>query len=451
MKSIENILLLSCRSPYLDSDKVYPPLGNLYLYSIIKRDRPHVQVTVKDDYSLADPSWLNGYDAVGISIMTPQREEASKLLFFIKSKKPEIKVLAGGPHAKYYFNEMKNEPWDVICTHEAERQMGRIIDGDCPRVITDNISVQDFPKVAVKPARLENAEFLRGYNYKLNGRNSTTMFNAKGCPEHCTFCEDAKSMVKWTPLDMTFSEIDDIHSLGYTGVYIFDDIFSIAMNKVRPIAERLKQKDIIYRCNGQARIMTMDFMKMLADTGCYEIAFGAESGSQKILDNIHKRTTIEMNYNFVNWCNEFGIICKAFLMLGLPGENLETIAQTEKFIETSGIKDFQLSIYYPYKGTQIRDAIDRGEEGFDLKFVGEGLGAYGQKGGSTECVVRTKDLSVEDLLYQRDRIVKTYKPHSHANKWADKTSSDHFFDTHLAENKIVDLGYKLGDKYASKK
>ena len=155
---------------------------------------------------------------------------------------------------------------------------------------------------------------------------------------------------------------------------------------------------------------------------------------------------MEQNYQFVRWCNEFGIVCKAFLMNGLPGENLETMASTERFIEQSGIRDFQLSIYYPYKGTQIRDAIDRGDNQTDLRFEGEGLGAYGQKGGSTECVVRTNALSVQDLLYHRDRIVKTYKPHSHANKWVDQTTSEHFFDTHLAENKIVDLGYKLGDK-----
>jgi len=120
-------------------------------------------------------------------------------------------------------------------------------------------------------------------------------------------------------------------------------------------------------------------------------------------------------------------------MLGLPGEDMESIRATEDFIKNSGITDFQLSIYYPYKGTQIRDSIERGDNLVDLSFNGEGLGAYGQRGGSTEAVVRTKALSAEDLLRERDRLVQTYRPRSHSNAWVEKPGSDHFFDVHLKE------------------
>lgn len=427
-KPLQNIVLLACRSPFLDNDKVYPPLANLYLHSIIKKTHPNTQVTIMDDYDLEDPSWLRHVDGVGVSIMTPQRTEASRILEFVKTNKPEIPVFAGGPHVKYYLTDLAIEPWDHLVPNDGERTISKIIDGTPWRVLDDKISIKDYAAHAVKPARRENETFLRSYNYTLNGRDSTTMLTARGCPEQCTFCEDAMTSVRWTPFDLIKEELDDIKNLGYSGVYIFDDIFAIAQKKVRPIAEELGRRDLIYRCNGQARHFNEDFAQMLSSTGCVEIAFGAESGSQKILDNIRKRTTVEQNYRFVELCNQYGIRCKAFLMLGLPGENAETIAATENFIKNSGIQDFQLSIYYPYKGTQIRDAIERGEQGFDLRFNGEGLGAYGQKGGSTEAVVRTEALSTEDLLRERDRLVQTYRPQSHKEKWTDK-----FFDTHLGD------------------
>jgi radical SAM superfamily enzyme YgiQ (UPF0313 family) len=226
-------------------------------------------------------------------------------------------------------------------------------------------------------------------------------------------------------------QLDHIVELGYKGVYIFDDLFALALKKITPICEELKKREIMYRCNGQARYFNEDFAKLLSETGCYEIAFGAESGSQKILDNIQKRTTVGMNYRFVELCKKYGIICKAFLMIGLPGETYETIQQTEKFIQDTSLDDFQLSIYYPYKGTKIRDTIDKNENNLDLKFEGEGLGAYGQKGGSTESVIRTQSLSSQELLRERDRLVKTYKPVSHINKWETQPNTDHFFDQHL--------------------
>lgn len=431
--SLSNVVLLSCRSPFLDSDKVYPPLANLYLHTVLKQQRPDVNVKVTDDYDLTNPSWLEGIDGVGISIMTPQRAEALRVLDFVKQQRPDITVFAGGPHAKYYLDDISPEPWDYLVQHDGERAILDVVDQVGPRIKADVISIPDYRKLGVKPNRLDNAEFLKGFNYTLAGVNSTTMLTARGCPEQCTFCEDAMSAVRWTPAPALKEELDDIQELGYKGVYIFDDIFAIATKQVEPIAREIGRRGLVYRCNGQARRFTEEFAKLLADTGCVEIAFGAESGSQKILDNIRKRTTVEQNYRFVEWCNKYNITCKAFLMLGLPGEDRDTITATEAFIKNSGVRDFQLSIYYPYKGTQIRDAIDRGEDGFDLRFAGEGLGAYGQKGGSTECVVRTNSLSQEDLLAERDRLVTTYRPKSHQNAWTDKVGADHFFDTHLVE------------------
>src|SRR3990167_8362618 len=253
----------------------------------------------------------------------------------------------------------------------------------------------------------------------------------------CTFCEEAKTVAKWSSLENLCLEMDDIVNLGFRGVYLFDDLFAIAMPVVKPICAELKKRDLIYRCNGQANFFTKwgeNFAKLLADSGCYEIAFGHESGSQKILDNVTKITSVKQNYDSVKYAKKYGIKVKSFIMLGLPGEDEETIKDTERFIANAGMDDFQLAVYYPYKGTQIRDAIDRGESGFDLHFEGEGLGAYGQKGGSSESVVSTNRYTSKELLAIRDELVRKYKPESHTNKWKDK-----FFDTAHKDYKLEDL------------
>ena len=100
-KGLESILLLACRSPYLDDAKVYPPMGIMYLDAAIKRDLPNIKVEIDDDYNLNSEEGLEkfkDYDAIGVSIMTPQREEAHKILNAIKSRWPEKKMIAGGPH-----------------------------------------------------------------------------------------------------------------------------------------------------------------------------------------------------------------------------------------------------------------------------------------------------------------------------------------------------------------
>jgi len=423
MKSLN---LYSCRSPYLDSDKIYPPLGLLYLKAAVNQALPDVRVNLIDDYNLDSLPEANFH---GISIMTPQRAEAIKLREAIRRQQPMANIIAGGPHVKHYAQECIQDSWDWLVTNDGQRSIIEILNGNAKRTSTDNLLPQEWASQP-QPDRTspEAIRMLQGYKYTLNGRRATTMLTATGCPMECAFCEDARTAVRWSPLEKITRELDDIKALNYGAVYLFDDLFAIAMPKVRPICEELRKRDLIYRCNGQANFFTKwgeDFAKMLAETGCYEIAFGHESGSQVILDNVRKRTSVKQNYDSVAYAKKHGIVVKSFLMLGLPGETLETIAETERFIKEAKPDDFQLAVYYPYKGTAIRDAIDRGES-TGLIFEGEGLGAYGQKGGSSEAVVRTPSLSAKELLQIRDDLVRRYKPESHIAKW-----KDNFHDTHI--------------------
>lgn len=435
--SLEKILLLSCRSPFLDDDKIYCPMGNLYLKSYLET-YSNVEVTLGDDnYDLTNTSRFTDFDAIGVSIMTPQREEATKIVRAIKANHPWIKMIAGGPHVKHYLSDVEKEPWDYIVPQDGERALTHIMSGNAEEQVVRSMLTRQEILLQPRPDRSsDNAkEIIQSYHYKLQGRPATTMMTGRGCPEKCTFCEDAMTNIRWSSLDNLKDEMDDVVKLGYQGVYIFDDLFAIAEKKVTPICEELKKRDLTFRCNGQVRYFTREgesFAKMLSKNGCVEIAFGFESGSQKILDNIQKRTKVEDNYRSVEYAKDHGINVKGFMMLGLPGETEETIEQTEAFIRDAGMDDFQLSIYFPYKGTQIRDSIDAGQNETDISLTGEGLGAYGQKGGSTEAVVRVGDFSSEDLLRERDRIVNTYKPKAHVEKWKDK-----FRDTHLKDKECM--------------
>jgi radical SAM superfamily enzyme YgiQ (UPF0313 family) len=431
---METLNLFSCRSPYLDSDKVYPPLGLLYLKAAVEKDLPNVKVNIVDEYDDSDLERLAKAEWQGISVMTPQRKEATRLRETLRKHNKDTKVIIGGPHVKHYLEDVQKQSWDYIVPHDGQRPLVKILSENANRTESDMMSAKDWA-LAPRPDRTspEAREMLGGYKYHLKGKPATTLLTATGCPMQCTFCEDASTSVRWSPLDKIKQELDDIVAMGYKGVYLFDDLFAIAMPKVKPIAEELKKRNLEFRCNGQANFFTKwgeDFAQMLAENGCYEIAFGHETGSQKILDNIKKQTTVQQNLDSTKYAKKYGIKVKSFLMLGLPGEDWETMQETEDFIKASKPDDFQMAIYYPYKGTAIRDAIDRGDNNTDIMFAGEGLGAYGQKGGATESVIRTSALSQEDLLHFRDYLVQQYKPASHRAAWQDK-----FFDTHLKEEK----------------
>lgn len=449
MQSIKNLLLLSCRSPFLDDSKVYCPLANLYLKSYVNQHLPGVHVVVgDDDYDLTLAS-VEPFDAIGISIATPQRFEALTLARLIKERWPDKIVIAGGPHVKHYCDEMLQlRVFDYLVPFDGEKSLTRIVAGKATgRVVSDVLTRTEVLSQPRPDRKSANAvSVLRRYSYHLAGRSATTMMTARGCPEQCSFCEDAMTSVRWSSLGNIKDELNDIYRLGYGGVYIFDDLFAISLSKIRPICEEMHRLDLVYRCNAQARYFTKwgdEMARLLADTGCCEVAFGAESGSQKILDNVRKRCTVEQNYKTVQYAKKHGLIIKAFILLGLPGETWETLAQTEEFIRNAGFDDFQCAVYMPFRGTQIRSAIEKGglvdliirPAGID----GEVTGAYGTIGGNTAYEVSTSALSSEDLRTFRDYLVMRYRPSSHKRRWEDQ---DKFFDQgnitgpHAEENPV---------------
>jgi len=392
-----------------------------------------------DNYDVNNLDPLELYDAIGLSVMTPQRVEAHKLAAAIKKRWPSKVMIVGGPHAKHYTEQLIADPnFDYVVPLDGHVPIQQIMTGTATeRVIKHVMSKQDIREEPRPDRSSENAiEIIRQYTYNLHGVPSTTMMTARGCPEKCTFCEDAMTAVKWTSYESIALQLDDMLALGFKGVYIFDDLFAIAKPKIIPICDMLSKREMVYRCNGQARYFTKwgdEMAKILGGSGCVEIAFGHETGSQKILDNIVKRTTVEQNYESIRLAKAEGIMVKSFILLGLPGETEETLADTEKFVANGGMDDFQCAVYMPYKGTQIRDAIDRGET-IDLTILGQApdgdiTGAYGIKGGETSYEVRTGAISAERLEEFRNYLVDKYKPKAHEKKWQDK-DEDMFFDTH---------------------
>jgi len=357
------------------------------------------------------------YDVVTISCMTPQGQQAYRICRKLKQRYPGIIVMIGGPHPTHYLDECRNHPFDIIVTGDGERVFEELLTGGCNR-----FSPESTPEQLIFHDELTEAEmnsypipyrgksYIDSYNYYLNGIKATTLVNSRGCPMKCGFCESAGTKVKWYSVEHFKAEIKSIADLGIKAVMIFDDLFALSVNKTKPYLDVLKGYDMKFRCFGHAKTMTPEFANLLYDSGCVEIGFGAESASQEILDVVNKKTTVEQMHDFVVYVIGFGIRVKAFFMIGLPGETEESARETINFIkkyreEYPDMFDFDLTVFFPYKGTTIGD-ISRNGGGYDIQprkgmnwadIDSNGLGAYKQKQGASDIVTETSGLTGERI------------------------------------------------------
>lgn len=462
----KKVLLATMDSPFLDNNLVFPYLGILHLAAIADNLGINVNYVNKSDYPLT-PKMLKystffytdefdqenieiykDFDLIGLSCVTPQTQQAYKIRSLIKRHYPHIKVMIGGPHAHYYKEECVREGFDMVCLGDGERIFESILCGNIkmlerllhPSTTEDTLIFQDQlseSEMNTYPIPLRQKEYLSRYKYLMRGRLATTLVNSRGCPMRCEFCEHRLTRPRWHSVEHFKASVESVISLGIHAIMIFDDLFAISPNKIEPYIEILKkyhyESDLIFRCFGHAKVIAKfpEMVNMLAEAGCVEMGFGAESASQMILDNVSKGTKVGELHKFINYSIEAGIDVKAFFIIGLPGETHESFMNTYQFIKYYRKKypdnfDFDLSVFFPYKGTRIGQIIrlpegtavtDNGKQytrkSIQLKarpdldwthIDRDSYGAYKKKSGSSDLIIETYDWDTQKTLLSAQEI-----------------------------------------------
>jgi radical SAM superfamily enzyme YgiQ (UPF0313 family) len=139
-----------------------------------------------------------------------------------------------------------------------------------------------------------------------------------------------------------------------------------------------------------------EFVKMMADSGCIGVGIGVESGSPTILKNINKGETIETIGQAIKMLKGEGVKVRGFFILGLPGETAETIAETDRFLATSGLDDIDCKIYQPYPGSPIYEH----KETYDIQWgeVAPENTFYKGRPGEYYGSVSTSSLTTEQIV-----------------------------------------------------
>jgi radical SAM superfamily enzyme YgiQ (UPF0313 family) len=175
---------------------------------------------------------------------------------------------------------------------------------------------------------------------------------------NCSFCGLAKmhslDRLRMASPEQVYDIIKNIvDKFGIININFQDDIFTLNLKRLKKILKLIKPFNIKFRCMGRAGYDTEETYELLAEAGCYQIAWGIESGSQYILDRMIKQVTVEENYNVIQWAKKYGIIARAFFIIGFPGETSETLEQTKQFIIDSKPDQFFVSNFIPYPATDV--------------------------------------------------------------------------------------------------
>ena len=364
---------------------VLPPLGIAYIAAMLEKDGHKVRI-------IDGPAWATvlGYgfkelekdisefnpDVVGVSASTSQIEHAKKTISIAKAVNKDCVAILGGTLISADPNSLLGfEQVDFGVYGEADLTFSEIlkaveakkpVEGMEGVIWRENGSVKFLkPKTITNldqipmPARhLLKMDIYRPSPANFRRVPATTIMTSRGCPYQCIFCSRPTEGTAFRAhsAERVVEEIEHlVKEYGIKDIQIFDDTFSLIPSRVERICRGIIEKklDIWWNCMTRVDKITPELLKLMKQAGCYEIGFGIESGSDRILQFIKKATTTDLVRKGVRMTQEAGIDVRGFFMIGFPTETREEVLQTINFAKELDVDVAQFMVSTPFPGTEM--------------------------------------------------------------------------------------------------
>jgi len=319
----------------------------------------------------------NNIKYVGVSAMTgPQINYALQITRFLKNNFNHIKIVWGGIHATILPEQtLQNKLIDFVIRGEGEKPYYELISGENltkikglsykkNNEIYHNPNTELLTKSEINEQKIP-WELINPKNYIRNG--NFIIITSKGCPYRCSFCYNSIFKNRWRgwTAEKCMKELDKAIDYGAKKFTFYDDNFFANAQRIKALFKYFKAKELIWKAELRVDQLNYSLAKKAKDHGCEQLFFGAESGSQKVLDILNKEITVKDIIKCARIVNDVGIQADYSWMIGIPGENCndvrKTISLIKKIREINSNSEFSIKILFPYPKTVIYEqALKKG-------------------------------------------------------------------------------------------
>ncbi len=313
-------------------------------------------------------------------------EEVVRMNNAIKQMGQDIFTIVGGSQPTYRATDFLDNGFEFVCIGEGELTLYDFV----KEVLDKTYRWQDIRGICWKskganifnqPRTLMNEEEINSavnlvYD-KIDRRyfdinvdtirglplRGALLLTTRGCPFSCSFC--GCNLIFGRKLRFrSFENIErEIKYLkehyDIEGIWIVDDTFTINKEHAVGVARVLKKYSLIWGCQSRVDTISEDLIRIMRQSGCVQIDFGVESGSQRILDDIiSKKTNIAQIIRAFAWARRYKIRTLANFMIGFPTETYQEFKLTEEIANLIDADVYIFAIATPLPGTRLYELVN---------------------------------------------------------------------------------------------
>jgi len=324
-------------------------------------------------------------DMVGINCQFSRQYKIYHHMFsLIKKIDQRIVVVAGGPHATVCPEEvLSDDKCDYLLVGEAEDSFRELIEAlqqDTEISTIDGLGwktgdhlyfnpklrfikdIDSIPYPAYHLMELYKYFGLDASHGKRHKKRFCPIITSRGCPAKCTFCSAHRvwgNKYRVRSVDNVLEEMRLLKDQYYVEEIMFeDDNVTADAKRAKLLFSRMIEEglDFVWDTPNGVGVWSMDeeMIDLMKKSGCINLNFPVESGSQRVLkDIIKKPLMLEKVKRLTTYCKTIGLNYSMFLVMGMPGEKLSDMWESFKFASECGCFSPHISVATPYPGTQL--------------------------------------------------------------------------------------------------
>jgi radical SAM superfamily enzyme YgiQ (UPF0313 family) len=466
-KKINKVMLInpSNTMPKDSIRRLATPLGFLYVGAVLKEKGYEVNILdstckgyfntkIKGDYvtyGLDDEDIIKNIesyepDIVGItSMFSAHQENALHHCDLVKKVNRNTPVVLGGIHPSLLPEEtIKHKSVDYVLVGEGEYSFLELLENPKSKQIYYSEKISDLDSIPL-PARelIDMEDYINiGAPYAPFPRKERTaqILTSRGCPFNCVFCSTKGYWGREFRARSVGNIIEEVEELvdnyGIEELQFSDDNMTVDKNRANELFTRLKDYDLSWCTPHGLMMKTVDekMIKLMAESGAYQLTFAIESGSRRVLKEIIHKPVPPKNHvkHLLDVCHDHDIQVHGLFVTGFPGERREEIEQTLKYPFDVGFDSASYFIANPLPGSELYEQCK--QKGYLKKH-----GTMDFKSAeiiipknSPDYIMPRREL--EKLVDDKTREFNEYSKSKHPERWNKKFKK--FLEKHNGESDI---------------
>lgn len=304
----------------------------------------------------------------GIMIYSFASVQAPEIFYEVKNSVSNSIFIAGGPHASAR-PEKTLRFFDYVVIGEGEETLPELM-----RILKNGEDVSSVMGIAFKSQNgivfTEKRKHVDLDRYPPFGRNGvrSAIEITRGCPFSCAYCQTPR-LFGHSMRHRSINEIAiyartlrDVRFISPNAFAYGSDGINPRIDKIEALLRNLPRKNIFFGTfPSEVRPEFIDdrILELVSDyCSNTTISFGAQSGSQKMLDIIHRGHTVDDIIAGAEKCLQHGFTPLVDFIFGLPGETEGDQLETLRLIQWLTGKGGKIHSHYFMKlpGTEFENS-----------------------------------------------------------------------------------------------